>query len=119
MRMNGLVVLGLLLAVVSGCSSSSSSTGLDETRVRIRNASSVAYQDVIVGDKSYGDIRPFTLTAYQTWEEAYRYTFVSLTAEGKRLVIQPRDLVGEPPLGPGEFTYVLTLEDDQLGMRVE
>jgi len=111
-----LVVFGLLVAGLSGCSST---TELAGTQIRIRNASNVAYEDVIVGDKSYGDIAPDAVSDYQNWEQACRYAYVSLTAEGKPMKIQPIDFVGETPLGSGRFTYVLTVEGDRLGIRVE
>ena len=114
--MKRLVVLGLLAAGLSGCAST---TEVTETQIRIRNDSNVAYENVIVGNKSYGDIAPGAVTDYQNWESAYRYAYVSLTAEGKAMKIQPIDFVGETPLGSGRFTYVVTVEGDRLGIRVE
>lgn len=114
--MKTLVLLVLLVAGLSGCAST---TEVARTEIRVRNASNVAYENVIVGDRSYGDIEPGAVTDYQNWEQAYRYAYVSLTAEGKPMVIQPIDFVGETPLGAGRFTYVVTVEGDRLGIRVE
>ena len=110
------VLFGLLLAGLSGCSSPSE---VDSTRIRIRNATHVPFENVIVGDKSYGDIAPGDVTEYQTWRHAYRYAYVSLKADGKPMLIQPIDYMGETPLGDGRFTYVLTIEGGHLQIHVD
>jgi hypothetical protein len=40
---------------------------------------------------------------------------VSLVADGKPMLLQPIDYVGETPLGPGHFTYILSLRRDSEG----
>jgi len=85
--------------------------------IRVRNASDTDFKDVVVGNKKYGDIERGGTTEYQHWEIAYRYSFVSLTADSKPLKIQPIDFVGESVLGEGKFTYVLTIEKGQLEIR--
>src|SRR5687767_7260703 len=104
--MRSFVLFVLLLAGLAGCSSS---TEVGSTQIRIRNATHVALEDVVVGDKTYGDIAPGEVSDYQPWAQAYRYAYVSLKADGKPMVIQPIDFVGETPLGGGRFTYVLTI----------
>jgi uncharacterized protein YecT (DUF1311 family) len=85
--------------------------------IRVRNASDTDFKDVVVGDKKYGDIKRGATTEYQHWKTAYRYSFVSLTADDKSLKIQPVDFVGETPLGEGKFTYILSIENGRLEIR--
>src|SRR5262245_39305691 len=89
------------------------------TDIRVRNASDVDFQNVIVGGRNYGDIKRGAVTDYQTWPGAYRYAYVSLRANGKPMGIQPIDYVGERLLGEGRFTYVLTTLNDRLDIRAE
>ena len=74
-----------------------------------RNDSKVKFKSVVVGGKGYGDIDPGVSTGYQTWVSAYRYSSVTLLADGKTLKIQPFDYTGEKKLGKGNFTYKLTI----------
>jgi len=89
------------------------------TQIRVQNGSDVDFKDVKVGHKKYGDIKAGATTDYQAWESAYGYTFVSLLAGSRSMVIRPIDYVGEPHLGHGYFTYVLTIEKDRLEIRAE
>jgi hypothetical protein len=87
------------------------------SRVRIRNASKTPFFNVVVGGRSYGNIGPNCTTSYQRWPAAYRYSSVSLIADAEERKLGVIDYVGESPLGEGRFTYVLTYENRQLGMR--
>ena len=91
----------------------------DGTEIRVRNGSSVDFEKVVVGSKAYGNIKAGATTDYQTWDVAYRYAFVSLVAGSEPKWIQPIDFVGEPTLGSGYFTYVLSIEQGQLNIRAE
>jgi len=85
--------------------------------VRIRNGSNVDFKNVVVGSTNYGDIKSGASTAYQRWGTAYSYAYVSLISGTKPLIIQPTDFVGEPPLGEGKFTYVLSLDGSNLEIQ--
>jgi hypothetical protein len=90
------------------------------SEVRVRNETGADINNIVVGDKKYGDLRLNDSTKYQHWEVAYEYAFVSLTADSKTLEIRPIDFFGERPLGEGKFTYVLTISrDGRLEMRAE
>jgi TonB family protein len=89
------------------------------TQIRVRNSSDVDFEDVVVGEKRYGDIKAGATTDYQVWESAYRYAHVSLSAGPRPMSIRPIDFVGEPQLGRGSFTYVLTIEKDRLEIHAE
>jgi hypothetical protein len=89
------------------------------TEIRVRNDSDIDFKDVVVGGKQYGDIKPGATTDYQTWKAAYRYSPVTLIAGSKPMQIQPIDYLGERELGAGRFTYVLTIREGRLDLRVE
>jgi hypothetical protein len=92
---------------------------LHATEIRVRNDSKIDLNDVVVGGKKYGNISPGGTTDYQTWETAYRYSSVSLLADGKPMEIRPIDYIGETPLGDGHFTFALTVKDGRLDIRSE
>lgn len=94
--------------------------------IRVRNVSTVVMEDVVVGfprgaggggpvapgqaeagEVSYGTVEPEAVTPYRLIERAYRYAYVEAVVEGRRVVLQPIDYVGEEPLGPGRYTYEL------------
>ena len=89
------------------------------TEIRVRNDSAVDFKDVVVGGKNYGDIKSDTTTDYQTWEIAYRYSSVILSASSNPMQLQPIDYLGERELGVGHFTYVLTVREGRLDIQVE
>lgn len=84
------------------------------TLVRVHNASAFDLDSVVVGFARetvvYGDVPAGGTTAYRDAGTAYRYAYIEATAQGRRLVIQPIDYVGECPLGRGRFTYRLTAD---------
>ena len=85
--------------------------------IRVRNASAVAFLDVVVGRTHYGDIAAGESTPYKSWGPAYRHPKVEFEAGGIRLKQIPIDHFGESILGAGRFTYVITVavpksEDD-------
>lgn len=87
--------------------------------VRIRNDSQVVLDNVVVGGKKYGDIKPGANTEYQRWERAYRYSSVSVVVGTKVLEITPFDYVGEAFTCSGKLTYVLSLNAGGLDIRVQ
>ena len=105
-----LFVVALLIAVVFGRSVKSPISD-----IRIRNATNRNLQGVVVGRSHYGSIQRGESSGYQSWGPAYRYASVSLLADGKPVRLQPIDYVGETPLGPGRFTYILRLHQGQAG----
>lgn len=92
----------------------------DGSDIRIINASDVNFMSMVVGGISYGNIERGQSTDYLHWQRAYRYSPVSLNAEGKMYAIQPIDYVGEKPLGSGKFAYLLKLkENGELEIQVQ
>jgi hypothetical protein len=83
--------------------------------IRIHNATDHDLQDVVVGPAHYGPIGRGDSSRYQSWGPAYSYAFVSLLAEGTPMLLQPIDYHGESPLGPGRFTYILSIHNGSAG----
>jgi hypothetical protein len=125
-------LIAACLLCLGGCSTSPTNTGIypppviGAAEIRVRNGTNVMLSDVVVGDrktglgpgaKKYGDIAPEETTRYQTFTDAYSYAFVSVYVGSKRRKIQPFCFTGEEPLRNGKFTYVLTIENDQLEIR--
>lgn len=107
-------ILAILMAsTLAACESGPS-------MVRIHNASTYDYQDLQVGDETYGTLSAGQYTEYRDFGTAYRYNYVSLTIASDAFVLQPIDYVGEEPLGEGEFTYEIDVNDyDARALSIE
>jgi hypothetical protein len=92
-----------------------SSIKVPVSQIRIRNSTDRNLQSVEVGRGYYGSIGRGAVSDYQAWGPAYKYARVSLVADGKPMLLQPIDYVGETPLGPGRFTYILSLRPGSEG----
>ena len=77
--------------------------------VRVRNTSGVVLHKVVVGNVHYADIAAGESSAYQSWGPAYPHPKIEFEVDGQRLRQIPEDHVGERELGPGRFTYVVTV----------
>lgn len=135
-RLSRIPLASLLLAALLGGCSDSEPDGPVE--IRVRNASAVVMQDVVVGfpmedgdeggpvapgdaesgDVIYGTVQPGSATPYRTILQAYRYARVTLTADDRALVLQPTDYVGESLLEPGRYTYELHFDGSSLGLTL-
>lgn len=80
---------------------------LASVEVRFPDGTSVDYGPVVAdGDSAYAD----------AGKTVYSYAQVLVTtapgppADGRTLVYQPVDYVGEPELAPGDYTYVLGVD---------
>lgn len=81
------------------------------TMIRIHNASTYDYQELEVGQHTFGDLSADGFTEYRDFGTAYHYNYVRLTIGGDEFIIQPIDYVGEEPLGEGDFTYEIDVVD--------
>jgi hypothetical protein len=79
--------------------------------VRVKNATGLDLNEVVVGPAHYGDIANGDVSPYLSWGPAYRYARVKVRAADQTYRIMPEDYVGETSLGVGKFTYVLALSD--------
>jgi hypothetical protein len=80
-----------------------------KSSVRVRNASDVVLHNVVVGNVHYGDISAGESSAYESWGPAYPHPKIEFDVDGQQLRQIPDDHVGENVLGPGQFTYVVTV----------
>jgi hypothetical protein len=79
------------------------------TDARVRNASQFTLTDVVIGKGHYGDITAGEITEYRTWGPAYPHPLIAFHVGTQVLRLVPEDHVSEQVLGPGRFTYVLTV----------
>lgn len=118
---------GLLLALaLPACTKETDPGGVF---LRVRNTSPVPLTGLVVrlpaGTHRYGALGPGQTSEYNPFAQAYRYATVEATAANEDLRFQPYDYVGEKPLAPGRYTYVLDVEanasgqDRRLSLRLE
>ena len=102
-----------LVALIGGgaCSDPAGPTG--NVLIRVVNASPFAFDEVVVGfpsqNESYGALPVGGATPYRPVTAAYRYAYVRVRSGGKPVVQQPIDYVGETPLAPGRYSYVIEM----------
>lgn len=106
------VLLVVTVLILCSCSEAENPTGV---LIRVENSSTVDFQDIIIssgaGQVEFRNVAGGAKSGYKSFETAYRYGYVKLNTEGKELVMQPFDYVGETPLSPGFYTYKLGLEN--------
>lgn len=90
--------------------------GAGPVEVRLQNGSagltfSTATLFTTEGPLTYRDVGPGEFTPYVEVEKAYRIATTEVIVEADTLRLQVIDFVGEEPLEPGRYTYVLTVSD--------
>ena len=108
MKIRFLTSIILSLLVFVGCDKKT------KTNIRVFNNSEYDLCNVVISideSRNHGEIKSGENTCYRGYDKAYRYAYVSLMIDGEDLVIQPKDYVGETPLGIGYFTYYLDVEE--------
>jgi hypothetical protein len=106
--------IALALVALSGVGACSDPAGPTGTvLIRVVNASPFAFDEVVVGfpsqNESYGSLAVGAVTQYRPVTQAYRYANVRVSSGGKTVVQQPIDYVGETPLAPGRYSYVIEM----------
>lgn len=105
------LILPALLPMSAGCDSPLGPRG--DVEIRIANASSFQFQRVDAvfpeDEVSFGAIGAHRSSEYRRVSTAYRYAYIEVQVSGEELRIQPIDYVGEDPLDPGKYTYVLNV----------
>jgi hypothetical protein len=95
---------------------------LETSHIRLWNRSEQDMENVLVEYPSqieeYGDIPAGQVTDYRAVDFAYGYAYIRLTVDGKELVLQPIDYVGEVPLEPRYFTYALDIVDGRIAHQL-
>jgi hypothetical protein len=115
--MRKLPVLLALLLPLAGLPACEPLTGSpDEVEIRVYNNSDHTFRGVVVNGVALGDVPPAEYSRYAGFEEAYPYGAVSATVDGKPLGIMPIDYVGETPLPPGRYTYLVSADPESGAM---
>lgn len=108
MRIQSLISV-VILVLAGSCAEMHMPSG--GVHVRVENASNFPMNQIEVGFPdtlvSYGDLPPGSKSAYREVPAAYDIAGVTMTVGEKKLRLQPVDFVGEEPLKPGLYTYVL------------
>jgi len=96
---------------------------MTDVQVRVSNASAVDFESVRMtlpedGEHDLGRVPAAGHSAFVTARRAYRYAAFRVRAEGGELVLQPIDYVGERPLAPGRYDYVLNVDNGRLKVDV-
>lgn len=100
-----------LAGAVAGCSESTSEAGPVE--VRVENASSARFESVTLhtldGPRIFHEVDPGATTPYILVSRAYRVVTTEAVVARDTLRLQVIDYVGEDPLPPGLYSYVLSV----------
>lgn len=79
--------------------------------VRVRNASTAAFDSAEIDGVSFGPVRVGALSAYKQIPGCvYWYGSMRVTSGADRFLVFPIDFVGESPLESGHYTQALTTE---------
>ena len=81
--------------------------------IRIENASNKTFDNVLVKfpeqEENYGRVPSGSTSPYRTVTKAYRYAYVEIKVGDEVGLLLPFDYTGEPLVGPGRYTYRLTI----------
>ncbi|RSK47758.1 hypothetical protein [Hymenobacter rigui] len=109
------LILLLCLCIVSLLHTSCKKEDSGEIRIRVKNASSYRFESVYVntsgGENEYGPLAAKQVSDYAVYKGAYNYAYIKVVINGREMSLQPTDYVGETPLDPGKYTYVVDVED--------
>jgi hypothetical protein len=112
MKKFGFVLLGFLVFTLS-CSDRDDN--VDTINIRIKNDSSINFDEVQVGtnEELYTNIAPGEYSNYLVYEVAYKYAFVEIkSGEDTYVSLPPIDFVGEQELPIGFYTYKLSVNEE-------
>jgi hypothetical protein len=106
------IFLVLVMGVLFSCSNDTTSDSIipqtSSVQIRIQNASSYKFENIIVSNVNYENLLTGQKSVFKTFDLAYSYAFVQLQINGKTYTIQPVDFIGETPLENGNYTYKIT-----------
>lgn len=84
-------------------------------QIRIENTSNYRFDSVYVdtsgGENDYEMLNASEKTGYSTYTQAFRNAYVKVKIDGQELEWYPTDYVGETPLKPGKYTYMIGVND--------
>ncbi len=86
---------------------------LEAINIRIKNNSSVLFEEVAVGatEELHMNVSPGEYSTYFEYDEAYSYAFIQITSGEETYTLQPIDFVGEEILPLGFYTYELNISE--------
>jgi heat shock protein HslJ len=94
-----------------------------DVQVRVRNDSAIDFEQVRVtfarGRVDYGALPSGQYSDYRRAEWAFKYAGIRVIVDGKELTRGVTDYMGETPLPPGRYTYVLNADTGSLDLRLE
>lgn len=95
-----------------------------DIEIQIRNDSEIDFDSVRVvfpdrDEAQFGRVAKGASSDFKSTTRAYRYAEIHVNAGGRELRLQPYDYVGERPLTPGRYTYVLDIQGDRLSINLE
>jgi hypothetical protein len=94
-----------------------------EPMVRLHNASAYTLEAVQAGFPgrivAYGSLRPGADSSYKPAGAAYRYARLEARLNGRRIMFQPIDYVGETRLPSGYYTYTITVDPEASALIIE
>ena len=109
-ELHRLALLALAALSIGACCSPFAATELVE--VRFRNATALTLSDISLewpgGSMQSSQLAPGGVSSYEQHDGAYHSGALRVTANGTVRRLQPIDYVGDEPLSPGRYTYVIT-----------
>ena len=102
--------LFLLIFIFVSCEENNDSK---EVSIRLSNISQFDFTNIIVNtynnNVAFIDLNSGSKSDYKDFEQAYRYAYIELEANGETYILQPIDYVGETLLGSGNYTYQIDI----------
>jgi hypothetical protein len=92
----------------------------DGVYLRLRNASSVSFDDITVSvgvPIEFGALPAGGESTHLPANGIYSYAYIEATSSEGVFTYQPTDYVGETPLEPGYYTYGLSIMLDETGQQ--
>ncbi|NJB70691.1 hypothetical protein GGR42_001153 [Saonia flava] len=108
------VLFLLFIVALSGISCTDRDDNVETVDIRIKNVSSVTFDEVQVGGEEmiHENIAPDKFSEYLEYETAYRYAYIQIKSGAEVYTLQPFDFVGETPLAIGVYTYELDIDEE-------
>lgn len=89
----------------------------DGVYLRLRNGSSVDFDEITVSvglPIEFGALPAHADSDYLPADGIYSYAYIHATSSEGDFIYQPTDYVGETPLGPGYYTYGLSITREEM-----
>ena len=106
------------IGLLSNCSDDETANSITNViNIRLSNISDFNFENIIVNtsteDVNYGDLDARKNSDYKQFEIAYPSAFIELLIDGETFTLQPIDMVFDPPLDNGNYTYQIDASNSQ------